>query len=162
MPTGTGPRGSRATRPDRQPVAVDLSHYVTELAQRIESPALARVGADAMAESMRRAVARHLGGDLSFSGLPSAGRADPQPTAAAGVAEIELRGGAFALADRGRRQVRRARARANSALSTPWGPRESARGSRWSGWNLVDQAGQVAMRDGMQAMVDALPSVVMS
>lgn len=139
-------------------MAVNLSKYVEELAERIEDPALLKAGAEAMAESMKRATARYLGSDLRMHNFRG-----PAPTFktenAKGEATLEIGGGTYALADGGRRQAKRAYARGR-ALSTPWGPRASVKGSTWGGFHITERHAPEALDDGIRAITFELDRLV--
>lgn len=150
--------GRRAKLPDPN-VAVNLSKYVTELAERIEDPALLKAGAEAMAESMKRATARYLGSDLrmhNFRGDAPTFKTETKT----GAATVEIGGGTYALADGGRRQAKRAYPRRGRALSTPWGPRASAKGSTWGGFHITERHAPEALDDGIRAIIFALDQAV--
>jgi hypothetical protein len=146
-------------------VPVNLSRYVAELRKEIEDPALLQFGADAMAETMQRATARFIGGDLRMSNFPGAAPTF-KTTTKGGAATLEIGGGTYALADRGRRQAtparaghRRGKARGGGrrrALRTPWGPRASVQGSTWSGFHITDRYADIALDDGKRAIIAAL------
>lgn len=136
-------------------MAVNLSRYVDELRADITDPALLKIGAEAMADEMRKSLALYIGGDLRMSRFPGA---PPTFTTSSskGEATLELGGGTYALADKGRRQAKRARARRGSALRTPWGPRRSVRGSRWPGFSVTERHAAGALEAGVDAITAAV------
>ena len=139
-------------------MAVNLSKYVKELEQKIEDPKLLKAGAEAMAESMRKATARYIGGDLrmhNFRGGPPTFKTEN----AKGLATLEIGGGTYALADKGRRQAKRAFARGR-ALDTPWGPKASVKGSTWGGFNITERHSAEALDDGIRAIIFELDRLV--
>lgn len=148
----------RRAQPDLN-VAVNLSKYVEELAERIEDPALLKAGAEAMAESMKHATARYLGSDLrmhNFRGDAPTFKTETKT----GAATVEIGGGTYALADKGRRQAKRAYPRRGRALDTPWGPRASVKGSTWDGFNITERHAPEALDDGIRAIVFELDRLV--
>lgn len=150
--------GPRASHPDHV-VAVNLTKYLKELEERIEDPALLKAGAEAMAESMKKATARYIGADLrmsNFRGGPPTFKTEN----AKGQATLEIGGGTYALADTGRRQAKRAYARRGSALDTPWGPRASVRGSTWGGFHITERHAPEALDDGIRAIIYELDKAV--
>jgi hypothetical protein len=108
-----------------------------------------------MAKAMRAATARAIGGDLRMSGS-DAGAARIEPSTSAGEASVEMSGATYALADKGRRRSRPARARRGHALATPWGPRVSVRGSTWAGFDITDRTARKAITAGVKALDGAI------
>jgi hypothetical protein len=133
-------------------VAVDLSHYVEDIARAVRDPRILRVAAEAMSGEMKRATARYIGADLKMSNFRG-GPAEFITETKNGEATLIMRGGTYALADTGRRQKKRAFARRGSALNTPWGPKSSVAGSRWSGFGITENHGPDALDMGIRAVV---------
>jgi len=109
--------------------------------------------AQAMADALLALAAGYLGGDATMSGT---GRAvTVEPSSADGSATIRA-GGAWGLADGGRRVVRPARRSGNrGGLRTPWGPRASVKGSTSAGLGISDRSSEV-LDAGKQAIRDAV------
>lgn len=131
---------------------VDLTGHLDRLVQRVENQVHVEA-ADVMAESLRRGAASAMGGDLTFSG--GAGTARVTGKAERGRVVVEV-GGAYALADKGRRSPVPARARGRG-LRTPFGPRKAVKGSTWSGFGITARHGREALRagvDGVRRAVD--------
>lgn len=129
---------------------MDLARYVEDIARRVESPAVTRAAAAAMAVVVTRAVSDALGGNLSMSGLK--GRpARVEPSSNGPMATVAVSGAAFTLIDKGRRRRVPARARAGGALSTPWGPRNSVKGSTTRGQHVLDRVADRAFDAGADA-----------
>lgn len=140
-------------------MAVNLTRYLKELEDQIEDPRLLKVAAEAMAESMRKATARYIGGDLRMSNFRGDAPTFKTETKT-GAATVEIGGGTYALADTGRRQAKRAYPRRRRALSTPWGPRASVRGSTWGGFHITERHAPDALDDGIRAIVFELDRLV--
>ena len=61
-----------------------------------------------------------------------------------------MSGGAYTLADKGRRRAVPAKAEGRP-LRTPWGPRMSVRGSTTAGHNITATAGPKALDEGRRS-----------
>lgn len=128
---------------------VDLTGHLDKLVRRVDQQ-VHTAAADAMAEAFRDSTARAMGGDLSFSGGAGTVRIDGDAHRGRVVVTV---GGAFRLADQGRRRVVPATAKGR-ALRTPYGPRRSVKGSTWRGFGITQRYGREALRAGMKAVVD--------
>lgn len=131
-------------------MSVDLTRRLDRLVRRVENQ-VHTAAADAMAEAFRDGVARKLGGDLTFSG--GAGTVRVKGEAERGRITVNV-GGAYGLADQGRRRAVQARAGKGRALATPFGPRRSVRGSVWRGFGITRQYGRRAIGAGVDALMD--------
>ena len=134
---------------------VDLSRYVKELGEVVKDRGVLEAAAEAMAEEMKTATARYIGGDLRMSNFRGAA-VEFRTETRSGEVTVEIAGGTYGLADKGRRQARRAWARRGSALATPWGPRASVRGSTTTGFNITDKHSDDAFDAGIRAVVAEL------
>ena len=103
-----------------------------------------------MTDVLRSGAARHLGGDLTMSGVAVA--VTIEPTSRSGEAAVAV-GGAYGLADGGRRRSPR-RIRGRPALRTPWGPRASVRGSTSPGFAITTSYADDAFAAGRVAALD--------
>lgn len=124
------------------------------LTERATGAATMTIAAEAMGDALVAAAGRYLGGDATMSGT---GRTVTVETdGAAGTATVTP-GGAWGLADGGRRVVRPARRpRGKRGLATPWGPRASVKGSTWPGFG-IGAAAQTEVADaGRQAIREAV------
>jgi hypothetical protein len=122
----------------------NLTKYADIAEQRLTDPTVAAAAASAMVEQV--------GVDLRMS---RAGKLIIGPESSSGRAAVAV-GGAYRLADQGRRRVVRAYARPGSALATPWGPRASVAGSTTKGFAITDEAHASAFKAGRQAGVDSI------
>lgn len=130
----------------------DLTGHLDRLVQRVEAQVFTHA-AEAMAEQLRQVAADAIGGDLTLSG--GGGTVIIDGEARHGQLVVTV-GGAYRLVNDGRRSVVPAVAAPGSALSTPWGPRRSVRGSRTAGKHVTENgASRVfrAGRDGVAAEV---------
>jgi hypothetical protein len=130
----------------------NLTKYADIAEQRLTDPTVAAAAASAMVEQVRSVASRHVGVDLRMS---RAGKLIIGPESSSGRAAVAV-GGAYRLADQGRRRVVRAYARPGSALATPWGPRASVAGSTTKGFAITDEAHASAFKAGRQAGVDSI------
>jgi hypothetical protein len=111
----------------------ELGDVADRLARIVAPDALVRMGhaaGSASRDASLDVAADHLGSDRAMSGLR--GRATLRagydlPAAPVGRVQLNLRpAGAWALADAGRRTVKKIKPRRRKALSTPRGPRANA------------------------------------
>lgn len=151
-------------------MAVHLASVIADIEQAVESPRPAEAAAKALEDTMRTGTARMIGADLRLSGFKGApvkldGESKPS------LAFITLGGGTYALADKGRQQVRRyitpkrksraGKVRATkkrkgrkghpAALMTPAGPRYRVRGSRSRPLRITDQYAPKALEAAVEA-----------
>jgi len=134
---------------------VDLLKPLDALTKRIESPATARAASVAMADELKAAAARTIGADLTLSGMPGR-RARFTATSRAGVAEVTPSGAAWTIADKGRRTVRAATGTPGRPLRTPWGPRQSVKGSTSRGHDILGRARPKVFDAGRAAVMKAV------
>lgn len=144
-------------------MALHLTVILDDLVDRVTDPRVQKAIAEALEDTMKDGTARFIGADLrlsGFKGAPVEFAADF--TAGTGIVTLPLRGGTYALADKGRRRAkrvirsrrrRRSRKHRRPALSTPWGPRRSVRGSTWTGFHLTDTLGPLAVAKATEAAV---------
>lgn len=131
----------------------DLTRHIDRIEQQIRGGRQIDAAATAMADSLREATARYLGGGLSMSGAGSASIDVGDRTSS----RLSVRsGGVYGLADGGRRRAVAAEAEQGSALSTPWGPRQSVKGSTWAGFDITGRHGRDAIRAAIAAYIDNL------
>lgn len=131
-----------------------------EAEKAVTSPKVQEAAAKAMEKGMTvgTRVALHGGLNLSgFRGAPIAFEADY--TGGTGKVTLPLKGGTYALADKGRRRARRVirpkgrkrKGQRRPTLATPWGPRVSVKGSTSPGFGLTDRLGPKALDDAEEA-----------
>ena len=137
-------------RPDV--VAVDLSRFIKELAEKVESPATAQAAAEAMEREFTIVAKGAMGGDLKLSGL-HAGPTVIKAESSGGEAELQIRN--ITLTDKGRRRATRAKARGR-ALATPFGPRASVAGSTTQGKDVLDRGSESTFAAGIKAAMSQL------
>lgn len=130
-------------------MAIDLTGHLDRLTRRVENQTFSRA-AERMADTLSSGAQSAMGGDLTFSG--GAGTIRVNGKAERGRVVVEV-GGAYALADQGRRRVVPATA-SRRALRTPYGPRKSVRGSTWSGFGITQRYGRDALRAGADGVRD--------
>ena len=135
--------------------AAALARYAEELVEQLDDLDTRKAG-DAAVKVMRQATAAVIGGDLTMSGLKRGGAARIEAKPGRNRVTIELSGGAYTLADKGRRRAVAATARPGSALATPFGPRMAVRGSTTAGAHITDRAGPKALDEAADAIVDDL------
>ena len=134
--------------------AAALARYAEELIEQLDDLDTRR-GGDAAVKVMRQATAAVIGGDLAMSGLKG-GPARIEAKPGRNRVVVEMSGGAYTLADKGRRRAVPAKARPGSALATPFGPRLSVRGSTTAGAHITDRAGPKALDEAAERIVDDL------
>lgn len=137
-----------------------LAQTVEDVAERATSAATTRAAARAMADELRDVTERYLGGDLTMSGAKPRASARIEPQSSKGSASVET-GGAYGLADLGRRRAvpargKRKRGKRGRALRTPWGPRVSVDGSTWAGFDITERAARDVFKAGTDAVTEAL------
>lgn len=140
-----------------------LTRHVEVIGRAITSDAVARAACDAMNESMLHATARYLGADLTLRGFRGAPVAFRQE-ATHSRARLVLAGGTYALADKGRHRgagrirskQRKRKGERAEPIRTPWGPRVSAKRSKWRGFDITDRHGSEALKAGTDAVIDAV------
>ena len=122
--------------------------YLDRIGKRATATPTTQAAAEAMAEAMSTAVRTALGGDMTMS---RAGTVTVTAIYADGQASVGV-GGAWRLANYGRRRVVGARARHRSALRTPWGPRARVRGSVSAGHDIAAAAREPMLTAGVDVV----------
>ena len=128
-----------------------LARYARDLVDDLDAVDTRRA-ADAAVKAMRDATARVLGGDLSMSGLRGSSARIESKGTGRNVVVVTMSGGAYTLADKGRRRAVPAKARGRP-LSTPYGPRMSVRGSTTRGADITGKAGPKALETAAEQIV---------
>jgi hypothetical protein len=131
----------------------DIGKYIDRIEDKIRNGRQIDAAADAMADSLRQATGRYLGG-LSMSGTGRAVSVEAGPSS--GHSITVRSGGAYGLADSGRRRAVPAVAAPGRALQTPWGPRQRVRGSTWAGFNITERHAAEAFSAGIAAYMNEL------
>jgi hypothetical protein len=141
---------------------VATARSLGEAGEQVRRKALASVTGGALARMQRAAgtagrkaatdaAGKALGGDRAMSGFRG-GRVKLGAgyETSGSIVELNLRpSGAWLLADKGRQRVKPIRPKKRSgkkAITTPWGPRASARGSKSRGLNVIDHTVTKAQR----------------
>jgi hypothetical protein len=134
---------------------VDLLAPLDALTKRIESPTVTRAASEAMADKLQRATAQRIGADLTLSRLPGS-RAKFTATSRKGLAEVTPSGSAWTIANKGRRTVRGATGTPQRPLRTPFGPRQSVKGSTSAGFDILGRARAGVFDAGKDEVVKAV------
>lgn len=133
---------------------IDLTRHIDRIENEVRSGRQIDAAARAMADSLRDATARYLGGDLTMSGTGESATVEVGDQSAT---RLSVRtGGVYGLADGGRRRAVEAEAETGKALATPWGPKQRVKGSTWAGFGITAAHGREALRDGIAAYMDNL------
>ena len=131
-----------------------LARYAKDLVDDLDNVDTRRA-ADAAVKVMRDATARVIGGDLAMSGLRGGRARIESKGTGRNVVVVTMSGGAYTLADKGRRRAVPAKAKGRP-LSTPWGPRMSVRGSTTRGHDITGRTGPKALDKAADQIVDDL------
>ena len=138
-----------------------LTASLDELIRTVDGIAPAKAAGAAMLEAHTKATARYIGADLRMHNFRG-GPVDFEARVTRARAEVTLSGGTYALADKGRRQARRSRARGRMAngrrnvVRTPYGPRVSAKGSTTAGFHITERHGGESVDAGIEAAWDVV------
>jgi hypothetical protein len=141
---------------------VELTARLEELVRLAASPAITRLGAEAMSEVMTQATASAIGADLRlshFRGGPATFEATGEP----GLARLSISGAAYTIADKGRsggpariRPFHQGKGGHAPALNTPRGYRAVIGPSSSAGKGITNANREAAYEAGKQAMLNAI------